>query len=154
MNYALQFLLGFLSTIGFAVLFHVPRKNIILSSVVGAIGWTIFVFFRDEFGSAFIGGFLASCAIGFGADLNARLCREPATVFIIPGIIPLVPGAGMYYTTLYLINGQLETAAMKGTETLLMAGAISVGLLTEESLFRIYLVLKHKLTGIKNLKGA
>jgi len=50
----------------------------------------------------------------------------------------------MYYTTLYLINGDLQMAATTGTETLLMAGSISVGLLVVGSFFRVHYTIKDK----------
>ncbi len=90
-----------------------------------------------------MGCFLAACMVGLLAGIFSRVYKETATVFTIPGIIPLVPGAGMYYTTLYLINGQLEKAATTGTQTLLMAGSISVGLLVVGSFFKVH----YRLTG-------
>lgn len=140
----LQFVFGFVSTVGFAILFHVPKKNILMSSFVGGIGWVIFAYCRNDYGSALLGCFLAACVVGTLADIFSRVYKETATVFIIPGIIPLVPGSGMYYTTLYLINGELGKAATTGTETLLMAGSISVGLLVVGSFFRIHYTLKGK----------
>ncbi len=144
MTYAFQFLYGFLATIGFSILFHVPKRHIFLASIIGAIGWVIFAYCRNEYGSALLGCFLASCMVGLLADIFSRVYKETATVYIIPGIIPLVPGAGMYYTTLYLINGELQKAATTGTETLLMAGSISVGLLVIGSFFRMHYTLKGK----------
>ena len=134
--YLMHIVLGFLASLSFAVLFHVPKKHLITSASVGAIGWIIFVVIKDA-NSSFIGAFAASCIIGLLADICARKFHQAATVYIIPGIICLVPGAGMYYTTLYLINGEMGMAADKCVETLMMAGCISVGLLIEESIFRI-----------------
>lgn len=144
MTYFLQFVFGFVSTVGFAILFHVPKRNIIMSSLVGGIGWVVFAYCRNDYGSALLGCFLGACMVGLLADIFSRVYKETATVYIIPGIIPLVPGAGMYYTTLYLINGELERAATTGTETLLMAGSISVGLLVVGSFFRMHYTIKGK----------
>lgn len=144
MTYILQFVFGFVSTAGFAILFHVPKRNILMSSLVGGIGWIIFYYCRNDYGNALLGCFLAACMVGFLADIFSRVYKETATVYIIPGIIPLVPGAGMYNTTLCLINGEIEKAATMGTETLLMAGSISVGLLVVGSFFRMHYTLKGK----------
>ena len=143
MTYVVQFLLGFFATLAFAVVFHVPKKHLMTSGLIGAIGWTIFVIVKFEIGS-FVAGFAAACAIGLLADICARKFHQAATVYIIPGIIPLVPGAGMYYTTLYLIHGEMSMAADKCVETLMMAGCISVGLLMEESIYRIIDSLKNR----------
>ena len=149
MYYIEQFLLGFFATLAFAIVFHVPKKHLVTSAVIGGIGWAIFMVVKIEIGP-FVAGFAASCAIGLLADICARRFHQAATVYIIPGIIPLVPGAGMYYTTLYLINGEMSMAADKCIETLMMAGCISVGLLMEESIYRISDSLKNR----KSVKNA
>ncbi len=145
MTYIIQLVFGFISTVGFAILFHVPKRHIIASSFVGGVGWVIFIYCKNDYESALLGCFLAACMVGILADIFSKINKETATVYIIPGIIPLVPGAGMYYTTLYLINGEIEKAATTGTETLLMAGSISVGLLVVGAVFRMYYNLKEKL---------
>ncbi|NMB33315.1 MAG: threonine/serine exporter, partial [Clostridium sp.] len=45
------------------------------------------------------------------------------------GIVPLVPGAGMYYTMLALVQKDFHLAASKGTETFFIAAAISIGVI-------------------------
>ncbi|QHI72506.1 threonine/serine exporter family protein [Aminipila terrae] len=144
MTYFLQFIFGFVSTVGFAILFHVPKRNIFMSSLVGGVGWVVFAYCRNDYGGALLGCFLASCVVGLLAGIFSRVYKETATVYTIPGIIPLVPGAGMYYTTLYLINGELSKAATTGTQTLLMAGSISVGLLVVGSFFKMHYTLTGK----------
>ena len=49
-------------------------------------------------------------------------------MFLIPGIFPLVPGAGIYYTAYYLIMNEMKSFSKKGTETFLIAGAIALGI--------------------------
>lgn len=53
----------------------------------------------------------------------------PITIFLFPGIIPLVPGAGIYYTAYYLVTGQMSLAAVKGLEAVKIAFAIVLGII-------------------------
>ena len=46
----------------------------------------------------------------------------------MPGIFPLVPGAGIYFTAYYLIAGDMEAFSQKGMETLETAVAIALGI--------------------------
>lgn len=62
------------------------------------------------------------------AVLSIQL-KAPSTMFLLPGIFPLVPGAGIYYAAYYMIQGDLFLAAAKGVETLLVAGGIALGLM-------------------------
>ena len=47
---------------------------------------------------------------------------------LIPGIIPLVPGAGIYYTAYYFVMNDMALAAQKGVESLKVSFAIVVGM--------------------------
>ena len=53
----------------------------------------------------------------------------PITIFLVSGIIPLVPGAGIYYTAYYLVTGQMSLAAVKGLEAVKIAFAIVLGII-------------------------
>ena len=55
--------------------------------------------------------------------------RMPATIFIYTGIIPLVPGYGMYNTMQNIVTKNYNIALKVGLETLLQAGAIAMGIL-------------------------
>ena len=54
--------------------------------------------------------------------------RCPVTVFVIAGIIPLVPGAGIYWTAYYLVTGQLAQARESGFSAIKIAFAIVLGI--------------------------
>lgn len=123
-----QFILGFLATLGFSILFNVPKKSIIPSCITGAIGWVVYYIFNIS-GHKILGTFIASFTIGVTGELMAMELKKPATVFIIPGITPLVPGAGTYYTMLFLVQNKYLTAAKKGAETLFVAAAIAIGVI-------------------------
>ena len=60
----------------------------------------------------------------------------PATVFLIPGIIPLVPGGGMYLIVWSMLYDASATSAYFN-ETLQMAGAIALGIFTVDTVFRV-----------------
>ena len=49
------------------------------------------------------------------------------TVFLICGIFPLVPGAGIYYTGYNFFMGNDAMALEKGLETIKIAVAIALG---------------------------
>ena len=74
----------------------------------------------------------------------AKYFKKPATVFIIPGIITLVPGAGMYYTMLALIKKDFHEAANTGTETIFIAAAIAIGIILSSTMSRSIKRVKNK----------
>lgn len=132
-----SFLFAFCSTIGFCILFHVPKKHIISASFVGACGWLAYSYLAETGAGSIVACFVGSCVVAFFSELFARIFKDAATIFIIPGILPLVPGANMYYTMLAILEGNSQKTAAIGTETLLMAGAIAVALLAVASVYKL-----------------
>lgn len=124
-----QFFFSFMSTIGFAVLFNSPKKSVIHAGLVGAIGWMFYYITIIRTNSYVAATFLGALTVGLLGEAFARVYKKPATLYITSGIIPLVPGAGAYYTMLYLIENDFSSAASKGVETFFIAAAISMGII-------------------------
>lgn len=114
---------------GFAVYFSIPSHVIFISGLVGGSSWTLHYIVFAFLNNKILGTFLASLFTGILGEYLAIKLKKPATVFITPGIIPLVPGAGMYYTMSYLVEKDFSGAATIGTETLFLAAAISIGII-------------------------
>jgi uncharacterized membrane protein YjjB (DUF3815 family) len=131
------FLFAFCSTVGFSVLFHVPKKHIVAAGFTGAIGWLAYTYITTSGSGSILACFVGSCVVALISELFSRAFKDAATIFIIPGILPLVPGAGMYYTMLAILDGDIEKTATVGTETLMMAGSIAVALLVVSSLVKL-----------------
>ena len=51
-----------------------------------------------------------------------------AAVFLLSGIFPLVPGAGIYYTAYYFIQGNNALALSNGISTFKVAVALAIGI--------------------------
>ena len=133
-----SFVYSFLATIAFAVLFQAPKRTLIISGAIGAIGWVVFVYLRQHLEyNSFQANFIATFALALNCELCARVFKQPATVFLIPGIIPLVPGLGMYQGMKQIIDKTFEA----GVNTLLTAGmdsaAIALGIMFTASIFRV-----------------
>jgi len=133
MSYIIQFIAAILSTVGFALVFSVPLKTLLVSAVNGGFGWIIFKFVIDTTGSKYIAVFLSALSITFVSEMLARKLRYPASVFIIPGIINLVPGEGIYNTMSYFVNKQSDLAISSFYSTIVVAGSISFGVLLASS---------------------
>lgn len=126
---------AFFTIVGFSILFNIPRRLMLLASGIGVVGWLIYsgghYLGYDELVGALGGAF----AIGVLGELAARKKREPASLFIIPGIIPIVPGYGLYYMMLYAVQNKFQDSIMKGFETLLITVSIACGLILAATFF-------------------
>lgn len=137
MLYIEQFIFGFLCTVGFSVMFNASKKSIFKSGLTGAIGWITYTILSDTMNSAVVAAFFGALSVGILGELFARFFKKPATVFIIPGIVPLVPGAGMYYTMLAITEKDFMEAANLGSETVFIAASIASALIISISIGKL-----------------
>ncbi len=131
-----QFIISSIGTLGFSILFGVPANAMIESAAIGGTAWTVYYISKGVLNSSIYAAFLGALTVGLIGEILARHYKKPATVFTIPGIIPLVPGSGMYYTMLALVNNNYGEALNKGIETFFIAAAISIGIIITTSLSR------------------
>lgn len=145
-----QFLLALFATLGFAIIFKVPVKHIPACIVVGGLGWITYLVTDYNLGSPVMGCFFGACMVGLCSMICARLFKEAMTIFVIPGILCLVPGAKIFYTMEALLRSNIEDMAHVGIETLMMAGAIAMGLLVMGAIIKVFWALVHKTVDIKD----
>lgn len=98
-------------TAAFSVLFSVPKKYYGLCAACGTIGWLVYFCFHWDGLSPAESTFFSAAAVIFLSRLFAVWERCPATLFMIPGIFPIVPGAGIYWTAHYIVTDQLALAS-------------------------------------------
>ena len=133
-----------LASTGFALVFELRHwQHIVAASFAGAMSWLVYLM-ADDFVGPIGCNFLATVAVALLAEIFARMFKAPATVFLITGIIPLVPGGGLYYTMDALIDGNMALFAEKGIEAAGIAGAIAAGSSLVSSMVRILPKRKRK----------
>ena len=146
-----QFLVSFIATSAFAVLFYAPRRCCLFCGMVGSLAWISYRAVSMISGSEALGCFVAALMLALLARFASILLETPTIVFLIPGILPLVPGAGIYYTAFHLFYGEGEKAFSQGLETLAVSGAISLGMLLAfffpQALFDHFYQFKRKVKG-------
>lgn len=118
---------AFLGTMAFAAQFHVPTRYFLPCACAGALGWLVYrLLFLAQVGEMLAFG-VAALLLTLLSRMLAVLLRVPVSIFLIPGIFPLVPGAGMFYLGYHLINQTHQLPSVAG-QVLLTAGAIAVGI--------------------------
>ena len=96
---------SFIWKIAYAVMFEVPRRFYIGCGITGSVGWMIYKL-ASVYCSVAVASFIGTvCTVLVARMLTVRL-KCPITIFLISGIITLVPGAGIYFTAYYLVTNQ------------------------------------------------
>ena len=134
--YISHFVLAFVATIGFSIMFNVPRKELAFCGFTGACGWIVYQVLLATFSSGVTAAFAGAMIIAYISRALSFRRKMPVNLYMIPGVIPLVPGAGIYFTMYYIIEGDNAAAILRGIETLMIAGVIAIGFLVILSLPR------------------
>ena len=71
---------------------------------------------------------IASVVASVYAEIMARRRMAPATQFMIIGLIPMIPGASLYYAMYYAFLSDGDKAKLYGMETLKYAFGIAIGI--------------------------
>lgn len=125
----IQIIASFIGTLSFAVIFSIPKKEYIFCGLSGAIGWSFYLLSFHALGSTAFATFVSTIVLTITSRVFAVNRRVPVTIFLISGIFPLVPGAGIYYTANYIFANQLDLAFNKGVESISIAIAIAFGIM-------------------------
>ncbi len=117
-----------ISAFAFAVLFSVPRYYVAPAMVSGAIGWIV-TGQATRYLPGSLAAFAAAVSVTLWANGCARFTQRPAQVFLLPGLVLLVPGSFGFLSLEAFLRGEFLGGAAKGFEMFLIAGAIVTGLL-------------------------
>ena len=142
MDTLIEFGIACLAALAWGILFRVPRRCIPWAGLAGGIGWLGWML-ADACGLQIIGRtVIGALAVGISGEILARRLRQPTTVFLTPGIVPLVPGATSFAAMQAFVVGDYIEGMSLSTEALLAAGAIAAGLALSTSLVRTAYKLK------------
>ena len=133
----MQIFTGFLGTLCFSVLFHIRDKRLVMAALGGFISWLLFVLLGNVISSEPIRYFIVSLVTSFYAEWMARLLKTPTTMFLMTTLIPLVPGASLYYTMAYALGSDMEKFIQKAISTLKLAGALALGIVIATMIVKI-----------------
>lgn len=94
-----------IAAIGFAVISNPPRKAVLISAFMAAVGHGL-RFYLLKSGSLDLAtaSFIAAFAIGLMSIFFAKLIHCPAEVFSFPSLLPMIPGMYAYKTILALMK--------------------------------------------------
>lgn len=130
----IRFLVAIVATMGFAVLFNLPREELFYAGLTGAVGYLVYSIFTEYFVmSPVFSDVVASFVLIVIGRWMAVRRRCPVVAYLLVAIFPLVPGLGIYYTVYYLTNGPFYLGVNKGIETLECAAAIAFGIVLGSS---------------------
>lgn len=125
-----QTLAAFIGTFAFAILFGVPRQQYATCGIIGAIGWAAFLIMtRAGIAGTMVSITVSTVLICLMSRIVAVWDKCPSTVYLLCGIFPLVPGAGIFWFTYYLVAEKFRLSMTTGFNAGMAAIAIVLGII-------------------------
>ncbi len=142
-TYFLEILYSFIGSFCFAIIFNIRIKKSFFAGIGGAVSQSGYIICTLFLGNEFAAYFLATIATALYAEMMARILKAPATVFLVPSIIPLVPGSLMYYSMEYLVTNQRQESLDMVLRAVTIASSLAMGILIVSSLIKIQISFKN-----------
>ena len=137
---------AFWACAGFSIPFNIRGFGILICSVGGALSWLVYLIAGPLTGyNDLMQYFWAAVFLSLYAEGMARVRKCPVTAYMLVAFLPLVPGAGIYNTMEYALNGDMEHFLTTGMHTLSIAGSLAVGVLVVSSLVRMYTTFRRRM---------
>ncbi|MFN2203284.1 MAG: threonine/serine exporter family protein [Caldilineaceae bacterium] len=135
-----------IAALGFSILFNVPVRTLAACALAGSLAYLTRTLMAGPAGlSAETATLIGATLVGFASVGMSRRLHVPAPVLVMPGVIPLIPGALAFRTMIDLLNltaaplpdeALVAIAAVNTIRTILIIGAIAVGVAIPSLIFR------------------
>ena len=91
---------AFVGCIGFTILFNIHGWGSLLCVLAGVLAWLTYLLTLRMGSSDLTAYFFATLVAAAYSEAMARIRKFPAISYLVVGIFPLIPGAGVYYTNI------------------------------------------------------
>lgn len=119
--------LSILASIGFAIVFQIEKKDLIWAGLGGGITRVCYIIFTAIIPYRILYAALAALVAALYAEVMSGNKHTPATYYLYPSIIPLIPGDLFYYMCAGLIMRDNEMFTTNATECILALVGLGVG---------------------------
>ncbi len=116
----------------------------LLGGASGAVGYLVYLLC----GEPRLGFLLSALVLTLLSELLARLCKMPASIFLVLGIFPLVPGSALYKMMAYAVQSEYRLAVQYGGEAFVSIVLMTVAIALVPTVFRILLSGRRKKSSV------
>ena len=131
----IQLAAALIGTASFAIIFGSPRRYCLQAGAVGMFGWLAYLLSVRYTPLGVVGAtFIAATIIAILSRRCAIWFKCPSTVFLICGIFPLIPGAGVFWSSYFIVSGQMRASLTTGLTAIGVTIAIVFGIIIAANL--------------------
>lgn len=120
-----------MATLFFAELLRTPRSTMLYTGLISICGYIVYI----AMGMTTTAFFASSLIVSLLCEVVARIKKMTTTLFLVCGIIPLVPGLGLYRAVMFLAQNRYLDSLKTAVEALTGIGAIALAITFSTMLF-------------------
>lgn len=141
----IQFIAAFIAVVAWSINLEIPKKYLVIVGLVGAIGWITYLITMYFNISEIFSYFLSALVVAILSLILSKVLKAVSTIFLIPGILPIVPGISMYKMIYSLINNNNEEAIHYLLQAIFIAVGIALAIFITECIKGIKIVRKEQI---------
>ena len=127
-----------LGTLGFSILFYVHPRRLFFATMGGILTCGVYLLAGYFLPGELIPNLLGAMVGAGFSELMSRLTKAPVPIYMVPCVIPLVPGSGLYASMFNFVAGNYTAAAAAGMRTLEISMGIAGGIVVA-SVFSLFI---------------
>lgn len=143
---AFKMLLAFLIVLLTGITLRIPSAAWFTVGFSGMMGWTINWIIVEQGFPRLVAVVAGAFVVGLLAEVFARLQKQPVTVYIVSGIIPLVPGTMTYNSMMAFMESKFTEGLVLLFRAFLIASYLAAGLALPSLLVRNIKSMLRRLT--------
>jgi len=134
-----------LGSVGFSIIFYMKPRRLPFAALGGLLTCAVYLLFKEWVGGELISNLVAALVGAVFSEVTARLTKAPVPVYLVPCIVPLVPGGALYEAMSHFVSGEYAAGGAYALITLQVAVGIAGGIITASvlGLFLRYLLAPH-----------
>lgn len=129
-EYLIDILASVVGTVGFCLFLRLRKHRLPIIAISTALCYAVYLAFFHFTENDFLSITVASLFAAIASELLAKYIKAPVTVFLLPTVLPLVPGAMLYYTISSFFQGEYREALHFFGATGRAIGGILIGIIT------------------------
>ena len=150
---AFEFFIAALSSgiavLGFCIVFEAPPKYLFACSLNAFLAWSVYLV-ADLFGlNGLWASFLSTVAADIFAYYGARILKAPVILFLVAGILPMVPGVSIYQGVYSLLFG-VGNASSILISAFMSTGVIALAIFVTDTALDIERRIRLRILKLKN----
>ena len=126
----------FVGILGFCSVFSCPYKLIVVCCTEAALCWAVYLFCVSLGCSSVWASFYGAAFVDLASQILARKLKAPVIIFLVMGVLPLVPGYGIYKVAYDMFSGGDVGASL--TNALMLAGAVALAVIVMDTVTDLF----------------